>query len=291
MLPSGNGWFRRTVLLFVVVLCGTAGLYAEQRSGSIYWAPENATVTGHEVDRLLNFIFLLTVSVFVLTQAVYIFYLVKYRRRDGVKAHYFHGNTKLEIIWTAIPAAIFIGLVIYSNELWERIHRPPPPNALQVGISSYQFGWDFRYAGADGSLAMPDPEKISMENKFGLAEGDPAAADDFTSAELVIPVGRPVQILLNSRDVIHSFYVPEFRLYQDAVPGRTISWVWFETIRKGEFQLACSQLCGQGHYNMNARIRVVDEAEFEKWYREKSAKAQAAAAPPKIAENPTKTTL
>jgi cytochrome c oxidase subunit 2 len=83
--------------------------------------------------------------------------------------------------------------------------------------------------------------------------------------ELVIPVGRPVHLLLHARDVIHSFYVPEFRLYQDCVPGRTIAWVWFQATRTGEFQLACNQLCGTGHYNMKAPIRVVTEEEFQKW--------------------------
>ena len=105
--------------------------------------------------------------------------------------------------------------------------------------------------------------KISNENKFGVVEADAAGKDDFTSTELVIPFGKPINIVLNSRDVIHSFYVPFFRLYQDAVPGRTISWVWFKVERPGNFELACSQLCGTGHYNMKAPIRVVSQEEYE----------------------------
>jgi heme/copper-type cytochrome/quinol oxidase subunit 2 len=85
------------------------------------------------------------------------------------------------------------------------------------------------------------------------------------STELVIPVGRPVHLLLHARDVIHSFYVPEFRLYQDCVPGRTIGWVWFQATRTGNFQIACNQLCGTGHYNMKAPIKVVSEEEYQKW--------------------------
>ncbi|HEY5813005.1 MAG TPA: hypothetical protein VIT23_10190, partial [Terrimicrobiaceae bacterium] len=92
--------------------------------------------------------------------------------------------------------------------------------------------------------------------------------------ELVIPVGRAIHIILNSRDVIHSFYVPWFRLYQDAVPGRTITWLWFKTERPGNFELACNQLCGTGHYNMKAPIRVVSQEEYDKWY---AGKVQAAA--------------
>ena len=252
---------------------------AEVRETNLYWAPEAATVGAKKVDTLLNFIFYLTAAVFVLTQTVYIYYLVKYRKRPGSKAYYSHGNNKLEIIWTAIPTAIFLGLVIYSNRLWAELHSPPPDDSVKVDVVSYQFGWDMRYAGADGQLGKVDVHSYSMDNKFGLVPDDPAGDDDFSSTELVIPVNKPVHIYLHSRDVIHSFYVPEFRLYQAAVPGRTIAWVWFEPTRTGNFELACSQICGSGHYNMKAPIRVVSQEEFEKWRAGKiEAKAEEAKA-------------
>ena len=250
------------VLVFLAVL---PEVPAEVRDTNLYWAPEVATAGGKKIDSLLNFIFYLTAAVFVLTQAVYIYYLVKYRKRPGVKAHYSHGNNKLEIIWTAIPTAIFLGLVIFSNRLWGELNSEPPADAMKIDVVSYQFGWDLRYSGADEQLGKVDVSTYSMDNKFGLVEGDQAGLDDFSSTELVIPVNRPVHLYLHSRDVIHSFYVPEFRLYQAAVPGRTIAWVWFEPIRTGNFELACSQICGAGHYNMKAPIRVVSLEEFEKW--------------------------
>jgi len=272
--------FRRIlplVALLLLVLAGEA--LAAPRESNLYWAPEAVTVTGKRVDALLNFIFYLTAAVFVLTQAVYIYYLVKYRRRPGVKAHYSHGNNKLEIIWTAIPTAIFIGLVIYSNRLWGEIHSTPPEDSVKIDVVSYQFGWDMRYPGADGQLGKVDVNTYSVDNKFALVPDDPAGDDDFSSTELVIPVGKPVHLYLHSRDVIHSFYVPEFRLYQAAVPGRTIAWVWFETTKTGNFQLACSQICGSGHYNMKAPIRVVSQEEFDKWQAGKiAAHAEAAKA-------------
>ena len=252
---------------------------AEVRETNLYWAPEAATVGAKKIDTLLNFIFYLTAAVFVLTQVVYIYYLVKYRKRPGSKAYYSHGNNKLEIIWTAIPTAIFLGLVIYSNRLWAELHSPPPEDSVKVDVVSYQFGWDMRYAGADGELGKVDVHSYSVDNRFGLVPDDPAGDDDFSTTELVIPVNRPVHIYLNSRDVIHSFYVPEFRLYQAAVPGRTIAWVWFEPTRTGNFELACSQICGSGHYNMKAPIRVVSQEEFEKWQAGKiEAKAEEAKA-------------
>ncbi|MEX1119134.1 MAG: cytochrome c oxidase subunit II [Terrimicrobiaceae bacterium] len=257
--------------------------FAQDAIPNLYWAPENVTVGGKKIDVLLNIIFWLTFAVFVATQTVYIYYLIKYRRRPGVKAHYSHGNNFLEIIWTSIPTVIFLVLAIVSNRVWFEIHSDPPADALKVNISSYQYGWDMRYAGADGQLGRIDVKQIGMENKFGLGKDDATAADDFTAMELVIPANRPVHIYLNARDVIHSFYVPQFRLYQDAVPGRTITWVWFEVIRPGNFELACSQLCGVGHYNMKAPIRVLPPEEFDKWYAEKSQAAlEAKAGPPGV---------
>jgi cytochrome c oxidase subunit II len=258
-------------LCLVIVAACAPDAFAQVRESNLYWAPECVTVGGKKVDSLLNFIFYLTGAVFLLTQAVYIYYLVKYRKRPGSKAYYSHGNNKLEIIWTAIPTAIFIGLVIYSNRLWSELHSEPPADSVKIDIVSYQFGWDMRYPGADGKLGKVDTKLYSVDNKFALVPDDPAGADDFSSTELVIPVGKPVHIYLHSRDVIHSFYVPQFRLYQAAVPGRTIAWVWFETTKTGNFQLACSQICGSGHYNMKAPIRVVTQEEFDKWQAAKIA--------------------
>ena len=265
---------RGLVYFALAVFVSFSSALAEPRTDNLWWAPPNFTTGGAQIDAVLNFIFWLTFVVFIAVQAVFIVYLVKYRRRPGHRAYYCHGNNLLEIVWTSIPVLIFLGLAIYSNRLWAELHSDPPADALQVNVSAFQFGWDFRYPGADGKLGTVEVEKISNENKFGVVETDEAGKDDFTSTELVIPFGKPINILLNSRDVIHSFYVPFFRLYQDAVPGRTISWVWFKVERPGNFELACSQLCGTGHYNMKAPIRVVSQEEYDKWY---AGKVQAAA--------------
>ncbi len=260
------------LLLLAVIALGVfmPEALAEQRSNNIYWTPPVATEGGRKTDTILNVIFVLTTGVFVLVNAVYIIYLIRYRRRPGKKAEYCHGNNFAEIIWTLTPTIIFLSLAIWGDYVWHELTQTPPPeDALQVEVVGYQFAWDMRYPGEDGKLDETDLAKISTENKFGLTREQPDMTDDFTSTELVIPEGRPVHIILRSRDVIHSFYVPEFRLYQDAVPGRTIDWVWFKTIRPGQFELACSQLCGTGHYNMKAPIRVIPQAEFDKWYADK----------------------
>ncbi len=285
--PTGSTC-RGFVYFLLAVFVGFSSALAEPRTNNLWWTPPNFTDGGAQIDAILHFIFWLTLVVFIAVQAVFIVYLVKYRRRPGHRAYYCHGNNMLEIVWTSIPVLIFLGLAIYSNRLWAELHSDPPPDALQVNVSAFQFGWDFRYPGADGKLGTVEINEISNENKFGVAEADEAGKDDFSATELVIPFGRPVNIVLNSRDVIHSFYVPFFRLYQDAVPGRTISWVWFTVERPGNFELACSQLCGTGHYNMKAPIRVVSQEEYDKWYAGKvqaaaTARAEEKSAPPEVA--------
>lgn len=278
--------FLKRILLIAIALGGLSfSALAEERTGNLYWAPENVTVQGREVDQLLNVIFGLTLTAFILTQVVYIIYIVRYRRRPGHKAHYSHGNNTMEFWWTIIPTAIFLFLAVWSNRVWHNLTQSPPPaDSLIVDVSSYQFGWDIRYGGADGKLGIADVKRISVENKFGVDPEDPAGKDDFTSTELVIPVGKPVHVLLHSRDVIHAFYVPQFRIYQDAVPGRTIQWIWFQTTRTGEFEIACSQLCGVGHFNMKAKIRILPQEEFDKWY---AAKIESAAKPSTAAPLPS----
>lgn len=266
------------LLFLLAVLSGfSLSAQAEERTGNLYWAPPNYTVGGEKIDTLLNFIFVLTLIVFIATQTVYIIYIIRYRRRPGHKAHYSHGNNTLEFWWTIIPTAVFLLLAVWSNRIWAELTMAPiPEDAITVDIVSYQFGWDIRYAGADGKLGEGDVKLFSVNNKFGVNPEDPTAKDDFTSTELVIPVGKTIHVLLRSRDVIHSFYVPSFRLYQDAVPGRTIKWVHFTTTQTADLELACSQLCGTGHYNMKAKIRIVPQEEYDKWYAQKAAAAQQA---------------
>lgn len=260
--------------------------FAEQRAGNIWGLAPCVTVHGEKIDALFMVIFWLTTVVFVLTQGTYIYFLIAYRKRPGHKAFYSHGSNTLEIIWTTAPTIVFLALAIYGNRLWEEIHRPAPSNSLVIDVSSYQFGWEMRYPGISGKLAPIDIKKISDTNHWGTDPDNPLTSQDVQATELVIPVGRPVHLLLHARDVIHSFYVPEFRMYQDCVPGRTIGWVWFQATRTGNFQIACNQLCGTGHYNMKAPVRVVTEEEFQKWLQprqQKNAPATPSSSPAPVA--------
>ena len=267
-------------------LAGLSTAHAELRQHNLWWTPDAVTTNGHEIDKLLMVIFWLTLFAFVSTQSVYIYFIVKYRHRKGVKAVYSHGNNKLEIIWTTIPAFIFICLAVYSDKLWFQLRGAAPKGALTIDIVAYQFGFHIRNPGADDKLEnynqlLSGQGQLWMDkatnNTFGTdpEHTDLAGRDDYQSENLLtLPVNRPVNVILRSMDVIHAFYVPEFRMYQDIVPGSTISWVWFTPEKTGHYALACNQLCGAGHYNMQAKIDVVTQAEYDDLVKKSSRAAK-----------------
>jgi cytochrome c oxidase subunit 2 len=264
-------------VLAALFLALGASAYGAPRTSGLWWMPDVASKSGEQIDQLTYFIYYLTGGVFILTQVVYIYFLIRYRARRGVRATYLHGDNRLELVWTAIPTAIFIGLWGYSNHMWwDVIHTESPKDTMEIAVMAYQFGFSFQYPGATGKLGRSDVKLISADNIFGNDPTDPATKEDYQSGVLELAIDKPVRIRLNSRDVIHGFYIPQFRIYQDAVPGRTIDWVWFIPTKIGSYQLACSQLCGSGHYNMKAQIEVVSQAEFDKWYKEKVAAAAGA---------------
>ena len=285
----------------VLLLAGAGSLQAETRASNMWWLPECVTVGGHETDRLLYVIFWTTLVAFILTQVTYAVFIVKYRYRKGVKAVYSHGNNKLELIWTATPAMMFILLAVWSDRVWLQLRSQAPKESLTIDLVAYQFGFHVRNPGADDKLAKYSQAWMKTgENNFGTnqAEEDAAGRDDYQSEnQVTLPVGRPVNFVLRSQDVIHAFYVPEFRMYQDIVPGMTIDWVWLTPEKPGHYALACNQLCGTGHYNMQAKIDVVPMEEYKEKVKElskaagqkydekkaKAAAAEAAASAPVVA--------
>lgn len=263
-------------------VAGVSLVQAEIRETSVWWLPRNVSNFGHEIDFIFYVILWLTGVTAVLVFSTMIYFIVKYRARAGVGAIHSHGNNTLEVVWTTIPVFIFLALAIYGNEMWTRMRMETPPNdALQLAVVGEQFGWNLRYPGPDGKLAKMDAQKVGKDNPFGVDPNDPDGRDDFTTYnDMVIPVGKAVRLHLGSKDVIHSFYVPEFRLYQDMVPGRVYDFVWFKTDAIGQFQLACNQLCGQGHYKMFGKLGVVTPEEFAVWAQGKAPTAATAASRP-----------
>lgn len=208
------------------------------------WLPEGVSTYAPTIDRLFYIILLITGAVFVLVQGTLLYCVVRYRRRHGRRATYTHGNTAVEIIWTLIPALILIGLAVYSQNVWSSIRGTPPPHDLEVKITGEQFAWNIQYPGADGTFDTAD--------------------DPTTLNQLHIPVHQTVLIHLASKDVIHSFFVPQFRVKQDAVPGLT-GRLWLSATKTGHFEIACAELCGLGHYRMRGFLTIESPEEFAAW--------------------------
>ena len=269
-MPAPFKCFTRVILISLLAL--VSAVHAEVRQTSVWWLPRNVNMFGHEIDFIFYLILWLTGVTAVAVFSVMIYFLVKYRARPGIPAIHSHGNNALEVIWTTIPVFIFLALAIYGNEQWTQMRlRTPPADALPVAVVGEQFGWNVRYPGPDGKLGKMVASKVGKDNPFGIDPADPEGLDDFTTYnDIVFPLNRPVRLYLGSKDVIHAFYVPEFRLYQDMVPGRVYDFVWLKAEATGNFQLACNQLCGQGHYKMFGKLSVVEEADYQTWVKSKT---------------------
>src|SRR5712691_8401035 len=204
-----------------------------------WWLPAKASTFTGPIDGLFLAILIITGIAFVLVEVGLIWFAVQYRQRPGRKAFYTHGNTRAEVIWTAIPAVTMVILGLTNNALWVKIkgRNSVPANAYAIGVHAKQFEWWMTYPGADGKLGRVSPDLIDKKtNPTGLDRADPAANDDIVVRnQLHVPTGRPIVVNLSAEDVIHSFYVPQFRVRQDAVPGMDIR-VWFEATVPGEYR-------------------------------------------------------
>jgi cytochrome c oxidase subunit 2 len=221
-----------------------------------WWLPENVSTFGQDIDWLFHVIYAITAITGILVFVALIAFLVMYRDRPGRRARYTHGNTTLEIVWTIVPALILVVLTFLSVPAWSRIKMSLPPTDLVIEVNAKQFNWQVAYPGPDG--------------KFGTAD------DKKFLDEMHVPVNKPVKVILKSQDVIHSFFVPSFRIKQDAVPGREIL-AWFDATKPGKYEWPCAELCGFGHSGMKGWVYVHSPADYEKWAAE-NLKADAAPA-------------
>ena len=212
-----------------------------------WWLPENVSTFGRDIDWLFNLIYAITAITGLLVFVVLIAFLIIYRDRPGRRARYTHGNTTLEIVWTIVPALILVVLTFLSVPAWSRIKMSQPPTDVVIEVTAKQFNWQVAYPGPDG--------------KFGT-EDDKRFLD-----EMHVPVNKPIRVILKSQDVIHSFFVPSFRIKQDAVPGRAIA-AWFDATKPGKYEWPCAELCGFGHSGMKGWVYVHTAADYEKWAAE-----------------------
>lgn len=237
-----------------------------------YWFPPSVTAVGREIDAQFMRTTWITGIVFVLSHLGLGWVVFRYRNR-GQRAHYSHGNNTMEVVWTLATAVLFVGLGVYAQFTWADIHlRGPQSGAVVIEVTGQQFAWNIRYPGPDGVFGRTDPKLINdaAANFLGLDENDPAAKDDLVVPTLALPVGRPIELRLRSKDVTHSFFVRELRLKQDAVPGMEIP-LRFTADKTGDFELVCTELCGMGHHRMRSPVSVKTPAEFEQWLRDQAA--------------------
>jgi cytochrome c oxidase subunit 2 len=188
----------------------------------------------------------------------------------GLAAKRSHANRNIwliEYLPLVALAILFATLTIKAERLWAAArYTGASLTALQVGVTGVQFAWYFHYPGPDATFGITRPQLVAPGegNPLGLDPSDPHSADDFVSSELVLPADREVDLAIRSQDVIHGFSVPEMRLKQNAVPGETIH-IHFTPTTPGTYAILCTQVCGMGHYRMNANLRVVSPAEFTAW--------------------------
>lgn len=264
LIPVGKFWS----LVFLTVPIFGVGVFVYGAAANI-WLPPDVSESGHNIDHLFMFILWLTGAVFIATEGALFWFLWKYNagsNRGPVK--YTHGSHSLEIVWTILPAVTLLFIAIYQMNAWAdaKMRNPsaflpdgrPDPNVVEIEVLARQFEWRLRYPGKDHKLGTPD--------------------DLFTVNDIHVPVGKTVLVELKSGDVLHSFFLPNLRVKQDAVPGMRIP-VWFKPMQIGWYDLPCAELCGWGHYKMKGRLTVESEEDYQAWLEQLS-KEQNATTPP-----------
>lgn len=212
------------------------------------WFPENVSTYGADIDGLFWLIYYIVGFWFLLTEGALLYFVLRYRRRPGQRAAYIQGDTLRQAAWVLVPALIVLildfGIDAAGARVWDAVKLEMPETDVHVRVTAKQFNWDMTYPGPDGEFDTEDDR--SMENA------------------LHVPVNRPVRVTLRASDVIHSFFLPHVRLKQDILPGREID-VWFTVTKAGEYEIACAELCGFGHYTMQGWMTAHSEPDYEAW--------------------------
>jgi len=218
------------------------------------WLPKDISRHGYMIDHLFMFILVLTGIVFIGTEVALFWFAWRYdakKNKEPVK--YSHGSHSLEVVWTIIPTATLLFIAIYQMNVWAdaKMRRPDMPPTVEV--TARQFEWRLRYPGTDGVLGTEDDLRLVND--------------------LHVPANEDVLVVLKSMDVLHSFFLPNLRIKQDAVPGMK-QGVWFRAKEEGEYDLVCAELCGWGHYKMKGRLTVESRVQYNQWLAEQYKKQQ-----------------
>lgn len=274
-----NGRAEAVILVLLIAVLIWASLWLVRARP--YWLPELGTSDSvpQAIDNLFNLTLLITGIAFLVTHGLLAYFIWHYRAQAGQRAAYWTDDHRLEIAWTIVPVLILVALVVMGARMWSQARLVEPKNALRVEVTGIQFDWIIRYPGEDGIFGERDAKhSFTSEgdyldyNKLGLNEDDPNAQDDIVieTGLLHLPAGQPVIIDIRSNDVIHSFFLPQFRVKQDAVPGMTTR-VWFNPTKPGTYEIACAELCGLGHYKMRGLMTIENPEDFDTWMEDQVA--------------------
>lgn len=291
------------MVVFLLVSVGSAFYYKNEMLG--YGPLKSASAHGGSIDSLFNYTLLVTGIVFIITHILLFWYTYKYRSLPGRKAKFMPHNNTLEVVWTIIPAVVMTFLVVNGLVIWNEVMPDvgPEDDYLEIEATGYQFAWDIRYPGADNMLATKDFTLIDpATNPLGVDWSDDKAIDDIILSgadNIVIPVDTTIRVRITARDVLHNFYLPHFRVKMDAVPGLPTYFIFTpitttkefrrnlreypewrkpydptdpeskERWEEFNFELACAELCGTGHYSMKRIVEVVTRDEYNAWIKSK----------------------
>jgi cytochrome c oxidase subunit 2 len=276
----GDGVNKTNAMLFMVFLVVSFILlfWYSIKNFDVYQIPI-ASEHGVATDRLFWITMAITGVVFIITQILLFYFSYRYQHNPKRQALFFPENNKLEMIWTIVPAFVLTILVVYGLTVWNNVMSPAPEEAEVIEIMGYQFAWKARYPGKDEKLGSYDFRMIDATNEFGLDFKDRSAYDDFVPRELHLPKGRPVEFQIRARDVLHSVFAPHFRLKMDAVPGMPTRF-WFVPTKSTadmraetgnpdfNYEIACTEVCGRGHFSMRLLVVVDEPEDYEKWKAE-----------------------
>lgn len=285
MAGKDTTYYMYNIHATLFLVCLIVGLYG------VYWSyvhhgaqsmRDAATEHGERIDLMFMITTVITTIVLVLTHIGLFGFAFKYRATPQRKAYFYPHNNTIEKVWTIVPAIVLTVLVLFGFFTWRSITNVPEEdqkNALHIEVIGEQFTWTVRYPGRDGVIGERNYRLTTPLNNLGIDFNDKNSWDDQLGSEIVLPVNKPVRVQISSKDILHSFYIPDFRVQMNAVPGMKTYFQFTPTItteemrdRLGDYNydyvMLCAKICGGGHYNMQKKVRVVTEEEYREWLNE-----------------------
>jgi len=274
----------QAVLLLIALPIFLYGVYwSYVNHGGMAWR-EAVTEHGKRIDTMFIITTIICTIVLVLMHILLFSFSYKYRMKLKKKAYFYPHNNAIERIWTIIPAIVLTILVLFGFFTWRSITNVPEElqkSAIQIEVLGEQFAWTVRYPGRDGEFGPRNYRLTTPLNPYGIDFSNPSSFDDLLGGEIVIPVNQPVRFHILSKDILHSFYIPDFRVQINAVPGMTTYFQFTPTVTTQEmrdkmddqeynFVMLCNKICGSSHFNMQKRVRVVTEEEYQEWLNQQT---------------------